>query len=275
MIREAILIFVLFLCSVFYSKAQSLTGIKWVDINTHCYLELSSNRSYGYYDTDRVRADSQFYQNEYDTLSFFRSYINFSGELKFDTSIYKIIYLRPDTLMLKFAAGERLRYGVDTLTFVNHLSLFDSVLDFKRLYLSSTTYLGICRDFKMEIFSDGTIYFLGKQYTGRYKGLYKGRMDETQLNHLIDILKRSGMSTFPRGNGIGTDAPVIHFIVDYSDSRLNFIGSSFPPYNSELESFLFLEYKNWRLRRSWKRHFARMNYEETAYYLETEKITTP
>lgn len=262
MIRLITLV-IFFVITTLCSSAQSLTGKKWINLAEHNYLEFNPDSSFNHQDGSWAKADVQRYQINSDSLKFLKSYIR-HGEhgLKFDTSIYKIIYFTIDTLTLKHCRGNELGYDVDTFIFVSPAKLYDSTFNFDRLYFSGTGCLGTCPDLKLEIYSTGLIYFLGKTYTGRYRGMYKGKMSVMQMNQLVEILRKGGISTFPRGTDIGIDAPIYHMIIEHQNGKNDFEGSSFPPYNEDLALFLLNEYKKFELKRCRNCH----KFKEKDYY---------
>ena len=263
MTRFITLVMIFIIITTFCCNAQSLTGKKWVDIATHNYLEFNLDSSFIHHDRLWSKADVEKYIVTADTVLFLTSYY-LSGEsgIKFDSSIYNIIHVSQDTLALNRIQGNELGYRQDTVIFVTPHLLYDSTFKFSRIYFSGTACLGLCPDLKIEIDSTGLVYFLGRQYTGRYRGLYKGKMPDKQMNQLLRILREGGISTFPRGTSIAIDAPIYHMIIEHPNGKNIFEGSSFPPYNEDLAIFLLNEYKKIGLKRCRNCH----KFEEKGYY---------
>ncbi len=245
----------LFLTAFYLSSycCAQLTGKTWIISNSSNALILSDNNTF-IIDDGVYYKKPQTYLLDGDTITFIEkelfSNLNDIEIFKQRQHKYYLLSETKDSLILiRCNETNYLGYNRDTVTLRDYQSLYDPTFSFRHIYFAATSCYGFCPDFKMEILSNGVVYFYGRLYTGRYKGTWKGHLSDKQMSRLLAILRNSNIRNFPSGTGIPIDAPERRLIIKYGDHELDFCGSDFPYTGHKLMAFLFTEYKNFRLKR--------------------------
>lgn len=248
---KTILLFsILLISSALYSQDNSIYKT-WI----------GSKNEYFKITPDHIYSDFYFYNNFFSNVRQTNYRLN-QDSLIVDMSTsypdyhaenhsFRIVKLTSDSLILK-----PLSYGAETqyqkcnvIRLADSAVLYEKYLRFERLYFSATPCFGTCPGLKLEIDSCGNMFFYGYLYTGKYKGLYSGRLNQEEFNKLLEILKHSSLDNFPTGRGNVIDAPSYYFAFYYNGKKKSGEQSDVPFFNRKLFYFLMECYKNTELKK--------------------------
>ena len=225
-----------------YSYGQKVSIKKtWIGNNQE-YLKI--NDSIALFDNGHFLSEYH-YEIQNNNFTFIEYYTTNRDKLRHENDFkYEILKLTTDTLILKFSEkSKQLRGGKDSFLLVDSSKLDFSNFKFERIIFSSTTGMGPGHEMKIEIMSTGKVFFLGKQNTGEYKGLYEGQLKPKELEKLNFILKHSRIDNFPTELGSALDMPHYSFIFYYNGKKKECGGAFVPYFNRELLLFLLDSYK--------------------------------
>lgn len=186
---------------------------------------------------------------------------------------YKIIKLTSDTLLIHpltkyskvFFENEDNSYAFkfhsdpnsvdlnenDIYTLVSKTTLYDTDMEFNRLYFSSTPCYGTCPSMEYEIDSLGNLYFIGKMNTGRYKGNFYGTLTSEQFDDFVEILKSNALDNIPEKLGGGIDAPDYNLIISYNGKTKKITGGhAYPYFNKSLFGYLLTIFEEVKMKKA-------------------------
>lgn len=255
----------------FCSFAQ-LTNKTWINRYSHDALILTDDNTFSIESGIFIKKTGT-YCSANDTIEFVEKelFSNHTGIEIFTEKrhSYRVLSAVTDRIVLTRRYGTNfLGYEQDTIIFDDYNSLYDSSFTYRRIYFHTSSCYGLCPDFKIEIFSNGLVFFYGRLYTGKYKGTYKGFMNNSQQNELLYLLRSCNVRNFPRSTGIAIDAPERRLIIEYGNDSIDFCGDE-PPYSaSKLFLYLINNYKNFKLK---KCVGCRAFIEKSCYEIEREQ----
>jgi len=244
------IIFTLFILSFFiFCKSQNISLKKtWISDNLKHYIIDDTNIYY----ISQNRHKIFYYALDNDTLTLI-DYRNNDIKDDFKKMPYKIELLTKDSLILKplsELSKERI-FRQNNLLLRDSASIYNPNLKFEKLFFLTTGgCLGHCPNLKIEIDSNGKVFFLGKVYTGKYTGFYYGKLNNDDFERLLNILKHAWLEQYPNDIDIGLrsiDIPYSYFVFQFDG--ITRAGSSDELFHENIMYFLLECYERANLKK--------------------------
>lgn len=213
----------------------------WVGENLE-FLQLKKNKGY-FADGDYL---NNFGVSFKDSTLILVQHFYVAGKIgrQNENYVFKVVLLSKDSLIIS-PSNDRARSLINhkkSFVFVDKSTIYKSDLTFQKIYFSIVSKNEINPTLKLEVDSTGLIYFLSENNTGYANGLYKGKLNNYELEELIEILKTSELDKFPISLGGGFDAPIYNFKFYFNGKTKSSRGTDIPYFNKPLKSYLLSIY---------------------------------
>ena len=234
-------IYILIVCSSISVFASPTIYKTWVGENLE-FLQLKKNKGY-FANGDYLNNFSVSFKDSTLTLV---QHFYVAGKIgrQNENYVFKVVQLSKDSLIISplNARASSIFKHKKSIVFVDKSIIYKPDLTFQKIYFSIDSKNEINPTLKLEIDSTGLIYFLSENRTGYDNGLYKGKLNNYELEELIEILKTSELDKFPTSLGGGFDAPIYNFKFYYNGKTKSSRGTDIPYFNKPLKSFLLRIY---------------------------------
>jgi hypothetical protein len=130
----------------------------------------------------------------------------------------KIEKISRDSLIINKIGGKGLPFFyANRFVFYNDSLDYNKNIKLNRIIYSASSCLGNCPVIALEIDSKGNYKFFGGKHS-KHKGNYKGKLDQSYIKEIEEVLRYSNLEVQPAAFPLPLDAPMSEMIIYYNDS---------------------------------------------------------